>query len=136
MTGEHVDQIAAPGIDTALALSRRAHEAVEAVGIPDLVERWQAVIGSGELSERVAARLVAVGAVFPSDGLVWAATHHPQLMTSADISTRLVVDDPDLASHGLALSGSFAELLGRSPDILVETAELVMGLLDPSSAMG
>jgi hypothetical protein len=57
-------------------------------------------------------------------------------MTSADISTRLVVDDPDLASHGLALSGSFAELLGRSPDILVETAELVMGLLDPSSAMG
>lgn len=134
MTGEHGYQVATPGLGTALALSRRAHEAVEAVGIPDLFERWQAVIGRGELSERVAARLVAVGAVFPSDGLVWAATHHPQLMTSADVSTRLIVDDPELACHGLVLSGSVAELLGRSPDTPVATAMLVTGLLDSSSA--
>jgi hypothetical protein len=116
-------------VATALALSKRTHETVEAMGIPELSQRWQERVDRRELSERIAVRLIAVGAVFPSDALMWLAACETQLAQSADACVRLVVDDDDLAAHGLVLSGTVAETLGRTPDVPIETAKLLLSLL-------
>lgn len=122
MIDEQGEQVTALGFATALALSRRAHETVEAVGIPDLVEQWRDVIDVGKLTERVAARLISLGAVYPSSGLIWATARRPDLATRSDQLVEIVVDDPAaVAGHEIRLSGTVAETLGLLPTQVVDT---------------
>lgn len=91
---------------------------------------WRARIGAGEIAEQVAARMVAVGAVYPSDALVWVAANHEELARSSVETIRIVVDDEDLATYGVVLRGTVAESLGRSMSVPVEAAQMLVGMLD------
>jgi hypothetical protein len=118
---------------TALALSRHAHESVEAIGLSDVATAWRERICRGEIDERAAARLIAVGAVYPSDALVWLASEHPHLAASSATNLRVVADDPQLADHGLVRTGTVAELLGQASNIPIDAAQVLVSLLATES---
>jgi hypothetical protein len=121
-------------VTTALALSRRAHESVEMIGLSDVADAWRARIAHGEIDERAATRLIAVGAVYPSDALIWLSSEHPSLADSSAMNIQIVADDPLLADHGLDRTATMAELLGQAIDIPVATAQLLVTLLNAESS--
>lgn len=107
---------------------------MEAIGLPDLGALWQVRIDRGELTDRVAARLIAVGAAYPNDALVWLAANRLELAQSSATSVRLVIDDDDVDDHGIVLNGTIAETLGRNAEVPVQSAKLLVGLLDRQRA--
>ena len=120
-------------ISDALANSRNIHEAVGAQGIGELAAQWSDHVAVGAVPMLVAARLIALGAVYPSEGVLWAAENVTALAMNSTLHVNLDVDD---SSSGLATnSGTVAQVLGSSPNVGVEHAQLLVRLVErPSSS--
>lgn len=87
------------------------------------------------LDEQIAVRLVAMGAVYPSDGLLWAAARAPKLVTSNSPLVECIARDPALNGHGVRLSQTVAQALGRDRELSVETARALLDLLGRSESV-